>query len=294
MATRFTNESTKQDSAETCRSQVQGPDCPHEHSGKFKRGISSAVSAGNTTRRSRRQKHLLLLATLGFLLSPATGCTMLSGLGNSLKHQEAIDDFMVGYRNQAWAAKAWHCRKQRFCNKRFQSDFEAGFRAGYEAVAEGGNGCVPAVCPQAYWGWQYQTADGQARMNAWFEAYPLGVQAAEEDGIGHWSQVQTSMPMPAPMSPPKGVVPAATAAGSASVALSDQAEAVPTPTADPVASRPIPAAREMIDSEAAENTTAQAVLSSPEIPKIPAPKRTIPKSPVPAVIQPSADPFGFE
>jgi hypothetical protein len=38
-------------------------------------------------------------------------------------------------------------------------------------------------------------------MNAWFEGYPLGVKAAEQDGVGNWNSVATSMPVP--QLPPK-------------------------------------------------------------------------------------------
>ena len=65
-------------------------------------------------------------------------------------------------------------------------------RDGYEAVAGGKDGCTPALTPQQYWSWQYQNAEGQGKAAAWFAGYPHGARAAEEDGIGNWSQIQTS------------------------------------------------------------------------------------------------------
>lgn len=331
MATRFKNDSTVNDSVTTCHLQANGPDCPFEHSENV-RHDNLAQSANDVVRKPTIAKQLMLLATLGFLLYPALGCTMVSGLGSSLAPQETLDNFLVNYRNQAWAAKAWHCRKHKFCNKRYLSDYERGFRDGYASVAQGGNGCVPAVCPQSYWGWQYQAADGQARMNAWFEAFPLGVQAAEQDGIGGWGQLRTSMAYPAPpaampagMGPgampaggmpmgamPMGAVPlgAAPMAGmGAQSRFSDQTEVVQTPDPVPSSSKAkTPEPNKKVPK--APKTTVKSLeqpglettvpgLTKPEI-AAPRDVDAAPKadSPAPkadaAVPQPNEDPFGFQ
>jgi hypothetical protein len=95
-------------------------------------------------------------------------------------------------RNRAWATKAWHKRKHHFCNQSYINDFAAGFRQGYEDVADGSNGCTPATPPRAYWNWEFQSGEGQARTSAWFSGYPHGARAAEEDGVGNFSQMQLS------------------------------------------------------------------------------------------------------
>lgn len=306
MATRFINESTGRDSVTTCQVQVIGPDHASRVVASNQGDTASAVV--EPRRKSLRAKRLRLLATLGFLIAPATGCTMVSGLGQQMAHHEAIDEFMVNYRNEAWAAKAWHCRKHKFCNKKYLSDVEAGFRAGYESVAQGGNGCVPSICPQSYWGWQYQAADGQCRMNAWFEGFPLGVQAAEQDGIGHWSQVRTAMPMPAPGYPAPVPVGHVHGEGPVVDGLTDQVEAVPAPIADPMASTAAPeeaaietpatvgAPKSKLNAPKVTESTldappmpAPAVVTPPALNNAPAPKDTA--QPVP---QPKADPFPFD
>ena len=308
MATRYYNDSTVDNSASTCLAQVSGPDCPQEHSANINRGTGNHHASRAATKSSRK-KQLMLAAALGLMIAPAVGCTMASGLGSNLRNNDKIDEFMIGYRNQAWSAKAWHCRKQRFCNHRFVSDFETGFKAGYQSIAEGGNGCTPSLCPQSYWGWQYQAADGQARMNAWFEAFPLGVQAAEEDGIGHWGQVQGSMPAPAPVRSAGSFAPAA-AAGGATAALSDQKEQVPTPVPDPKASQPkatppkAAATRDTAtpkaDKPATKKSAVEAMPDKPLFPKADElnamPEGRLqpltPKAPV--IPQPNNDPFGFD
>jgi hypothetical protein len=144
---------------------------------------------------------------------------------------------MVDYRNRVWAARAWLCRKGEFASHCYPADLEAGFRQGYEDVAAGGSGCLPAVCPQSYWGWQYQSADGQARMNAWFEGYPLGVQAAEQDGVGHWGNVAAAFPnQQAAMLP--AAAPIATAEGAAETGVVLEDELSP-PVATPSAAEPL-------------------------------------------------------
>jgi len=202
MATRFSNESTGVNTGEFGESQTQTRDT--------RRKI-----------RNRRMRGLLVAATMVSVILPSTGCMFISGVQRSMSRNEALDEFMVNYRNRAWAARAWLCRKNRFANHCYPADLEAGFRQGYEDTAAGGTGCLPAVCPQSYWGWQYQSADGQSRMNAWFEGYPLGVQAAEQDGVGHWGNVGTAFPN----QPPAAAAPVATAEPIATGAAATGADA---------------------------------------------------------------------
>jgi hypothetical protein len=152
---------------------------------------------------SNAWKRLLAIGCLSLVVAGSSGCTMTSGACRSIGNSECIDDFMIGYRNRALAEKAWHRNKHRFCDHRYKKEFKDGFIQGYMEVASGGNGCIPAIAPSNYWGWRYQSAHGQAAVNAWFEGFPMGVQAAEQDGVGHWQQVRpTGMaPAPAPFVP---------------------------------------------------------------------------------------------
>lgn len=202
MATRFSNDSTGVNTGEFGENQTQTRD-------------------SRRVKRSRRLRGLLVAATLASVLAPSTGCMLLNGVQRGLSRHDSLDEFMVNYRNRAWAARAWLCRKNRYANHCYPADLEAGFRQGYEDTAAGGSGCLPAVCPQSYWGWQYQSADGQSRMNAWFEGYPLGVQAAEQDGVGHWGNVGTAFPNQPVAQAPLPVAATATAAAAAGVLNND-------------------------------------------------------------------------
>ncbi|QDV68886.1 hypothetical protein Poly24_25990 [Rosistilla carotiformis] len=120
------------------------------------------------------------------------GCTAFAGLSNSLDYNECCDEFVLGYRNSAWSARAWHERKHCFQNEDYIYNFRDGFRQGYEDVANGGNGCTPAFPPRSYWSWKYQSPEGQQRVSAWFAGYPHGARAAEEHGLGNYGQIQMS------------------------------------------------------------------------------------------------------
>ena len=100
---------------------------------------------------------------------------------------------LLAIRNRSFSAKAWLRRKHHFGKEKFNRDFRAGFRAGYEEVASGGNGCCPAVPPQKYWSWEFQLAEGRGRTSAWYAGFPHGARTAEEDGVANWNQMPMSL-----------------------------------------------------------------------------------------------------
>ncbi|XZE21229.1 hypothetical protein SH449x_001128 [Pirellulaceae bacterium SH449] len=139
--------------------------------------------------RFRPVKRRLLLTFLAAVLLPATGCQSLyTGLGVGNYWNET----KLRHRNNTASKYAWNSRFEHFVNQPNIGDFRKGFRAGYMDVADGGTGCVPIFPPREYWGWRYQSCEGQARVAAWFAGYPHGARAAEEDGIGGYYQIQTS------------------------------------------------------------------------------------------------------
>lgn len=113
---------------------------------------------------------------------------MLSNAYRQVKKAECLDDFMIAHRNKVFAAKAWFREQDCYRNRHQLAEFKAGFMEGYMDVANGSNGCIPCVAPSQYWGWKYQSPGGQAAIDAWFAGYPMGVKAAEQDGVGHWSR----------------------------------------------------------------------------------------------------------
>lgn len=152
---------------------------------KWRELASFSVKGGMTKPMKRR----LLVAFLAIVFLPIAGCqSVYTGLGVGNFWNET----KLRHRN-AWAARdAWNSRFECFLNQPNLKDFAKGFRAGYMDVADGGTGCVPIFPPREYWGWKYQSCEGQGRVAAWFSGYPHGARAAEEDGIGNYFQMQTS------------------------------------------------------------------------------------------------------
>ena len=149
----------------------------------------------------RIPRALLCLAALATLAG--SGCTGIlapaavvagpaNGMGQQFAYSDRVDRMVLGWRNKAMAYHAWNCRKHMFAGRHCVGHFGHGFCAGYRDVAAGGHGCVPPVPPRPYWSWRYQTAEGQAKVAAWFDGYPAGALAAAEDGAANWGQIQVS------------------------------------------------------------------------------------------------------
>jgi hypothetical protein len=98
---------------------------------------------------------------------------------------------MGGYRNHVWARRAYNLRYGN-CDRQYPEHFKQGFVDGYSDVCNGGDGYVPAVPPEKYWSFKYQSPEGAKCVNTWFKAYPLGVKAAREDSAGAFQKVYIS------------------------------------------------------------------------------------------------------
>jgi hypothetical protein len=149
-------------------------------------------SVRKTPVRTSQRRRWAAIMMIGSALSSFSGCTAWTGAQNAWQYNHYWNDTMMGYRQRTMATKAWHSRKHCYANQRYLKEFARGFKAGYMDVAAGGNGCTPAFPPREYWGWNYQSREGQARVSAWFSGYPYGAQAAEQEGVGNWTQIQTS------------------------------------------------------------------------------------------------------
>ncbi|TWT98646.1 hypothetical protein [Stieleria varia] len=157
------------------------------------RSLTQRNKSHEIRRYARRQslRRIVLAGLAAVIVAGSTGCTSLSsGFRKAFNQSDCIDDFMIGHRNRVMALKAWYRERDCHCNKQNLDEFQAGFIQGYIDVAEGSDGCTPAVAPSEYWGWKYQSPNGQCAVNSWFAGYPLGVKAAEQDGVGHWGEIR--------------------------------------------------------------------------------------------------------
>lgn len=140
----------------------------------------------------KHRRRWVCIALLGAMVIPLSGCTAFTGMHNSWTYNNFWNERMLRGKNSVAARKAWSARSHCYANQKYVKDFARGFRAGYMDVADGGSGCTPTFPPREYWGWRYQSCEGQAKVAAWFSGFPHGAKAAEQDGVGNWSQIQTS------------------------------------------------------------------------------------------------------
>jgi hypothetical protein len=102
-----------------------------------------------------------------------------------------MNDRVTGFRNHTWAQRSFNLRYAD-CDRPHNDHFKKGFVSGYQAICDGGDGYIPALPPEEYWGYQYQCAEGAQCVNAWFKGYPAGVAAAKQDGAGAFHDMYTS------------------------------------------------------------------------------------------------------
>jgi len=163
----------------------------------YQAGKFSSPLQPRTVKRQPRSSIRFISRAMGMLsacvlVAVGGGCSALQGVRDYAQYNDVTDDFVVGWRNYAWANKAWHARKGYHACEPQLHDFGEGFRAGYRDVAAGSNGCPPPLPPRQYWSWKYQNPEGQAKTGAWFAGYPHGAKAAEEDGAGNWREIPVS------------------------------------------------------------------------------------------------------
>lgn len=139
--------------------------------------------------------HALWLTLFGIVLAANSGCAAVQGVRNVIAYNDCTDDFVASWRGGAWAVKAWHRDSHQFADRPHFRAFGDGYRQGYKDVVLGSNGCPPPLPPRKYWSWKYQTAEGQGKVAAWFDGYPHGARAAEQDGAGNWLEIQVSQPI---------------------------------------------------------------------------------------------------
>jgi hypothetical protein len=105
-----------------------------------------------------------------------------------------IQEMKINVRNRYLSKEAWESLRETNDCMNFESDFGRGFRAGYYDVANGGNGCPPPLPPQRYWSVRYMSLKGRERTEAWFAGYRYGAMVAQQDGIGTFLELPTSLP----------------------------------------------------------------------------------------------------
>ena len=132
-------------------------------------------------------QRLLIVLFAAAMVLPNSGCSLGQRLG-SLGFGDAL---LETYRDQVWAKRAFNLRYNN-CNIPYESHFQNGFIAGYCDTCNGGDGYVPALPPDEYRGFEFQSPDGAQCVKTWFEGFPAGVAAAKKDRAGEFHEIYTS------------------------------------------------------------------------------------------------------
>ncbi len=122
-------------------------------------------------------------AWLALLLISSAGCSAI---------QDHCITFETNTRNTVLAEKGWMNWASCYENVNYKLHFAKGFKDGYTNILEGGKGCQPTLPPRCYWKPHFQTPEGKAKTNAWFDGYSHGAVAAQQDGFGSLQQLPIS------------------------------------------------------------------------------------------------------
>ena len=139
----------------------------------------------NRTWSNQAVRRLIVLGAVLAMLSQTTGCA------NRIGRLGIVDELAVSYRDAVWARRAYNLRYAN-CDRPYGDHFENGFCAGYCAISNGEDEFVPALPPDDYRGYEFQSADGAQCVAAWFEGYPEGVAAAKKDRAGTYHDIYVS------------------------------------------------------------------------------------------------------
>ncbi len=154
--------------------------------------MSAKVITSTPTTRNRRSanqawRRLLIALVAGVMASQSIGCVP----PGQLETDKMFDKSVGVYRDKVWAKRAYNLRYAN-CERQYGDHFRDGFVEGYCSVCKGNKGYVPAMPPEDYWKSQYQTAEGAKCVNAWFEGFPIGAEAAKKDGAGKFHDIYIS------------------------------------------------------------------------------------------------------
>jgi len=124
----------------------------------------------------------LVIMALAAMIVPLAGCNIIRSFDETAA---------LTYRDLVWSKRAYNLRYGN-CDRPYSEHFKNGFCSGYEEVCGGGDGFTPALPPETYRGYEYQSSDGSKCVDAWFEGYPAGVAAARKDNSGSYHDVAIS------------------------------------------------------------------------------------------------------
>lgn len=129
------------------------------------------------------------MKTKSKILLPALLFVAISGCSSMF---DSVINCEMAIRNKVLSQKAWGHWSWCYENLDHPYHFAKGFKAGYTDVLNGGSGCQPTLPPQCYWKPAYQSPEGRAKTNSWFDGFSHGALAAQQDGYGNLGEIPIS------------------------------------------------------------------------------------------------------
>lgn len=112
-----------------------------------------------------------------------TGLLVFASLTTGCAHTcDVADDCLMKWRCCHEAKMAWVDTAHLYSDVAYPFDFGQGFRAGYQSICMGGDGCRPPMPPRTYWSHHYQCDEGRCQIMAWYDGYHHGALAAQCNG----------------------------------------------------------------------------------------------------------------
>ncbi len=153
--------------------------------------IVASKGSGDCQDRMKCSKRFLSkgwIFALALFVVVQTGCSIFT---SNPGRTRLVDEMFVHYRDVVWARRAYNLEYGTSCRP-FADHFQRGYVAGYCSVCRGGDGYVPATPSKDYLNYEYQSEEGAACVNAWFDGYPLGAQAAKNRNMDKYSNIYIS------------------------------------------------------------------------------------------------------
>lgn len=122
-------------------------------------------------------------AAAALALGLLTGCAQL---------YDPVDEAILHVRSCVQSRISWHRHRSQFKHVGYPHHFAKGFRAGYESICQGGDGCPPTLPPREYWCSFYQDDVGRAQSVEWFNGFAEGALAAQMDGRDRNAEIVTA------------------------------------------------------------------------------------------------------
>lgn len=170
---------------------------------------------------SKRRNAMKRMSPLNCLIA----LTLISGCYDL---RDDFGEFRIGMANRFAADSAWRNMEGVCAGMNCPHSVREGFRSGYSAVANGGNGCPPAFpvisCHNHMW---LDRCSEKEKMEAWYDGYELGAMAAKADGMADANRIVTRLPQSTPIdysgvnTPRPAAVPESTGVGLPPTPASD-------------------------------------------------------------------------